>query len=182
MVQPASSPLPALANRRANRCRSCAAGNAGLSARGLATFRLTNAERFFRSAEEDRPHVTFAIALYHSAIAIELGLNAWLLHAGFEDCWICRNIRHDIDKALAYAEASGLGPAPDELAETVAILSPYYRRHGIDELAHDPRCPLGLDHVRRIVRGLLDAVADATGHKRARAIARRAQKARHADA
>jgi hypothetical protein len=129
----------------------------------LSAFRYANAEGFFRTVEE-RPEYP-DIALYHAAISIELALSSYLLHVGFDDCWNCRNIRHDLDKALAYADEAGLGFISTELAWAVSILSPYYKRHGIDELARDPDCPISVIGARRIVRCLLSAVRDATGHR-----------------
>src|SRR3546814_16218314 len=47
--------------------------------------------------------------LYSAGIIAQAGLSAHLLDVGFDDDWCAKHIRHNIEKALAYSNASGLG-------------------------------------------------------------------------
>ncbi|MFW2829811.1 hypothetical protein [Sphingomonas sp. ID0503] len=85
-----------------------------------ATF-LANGEGFLPGADTadrgDAREICYAIA-----IAIELALKAFLVAQGWSDDR-CRNkVRHDLEKALAFAKAEGL-KATAELESTVSVLN-----------------------------------------------------------
>lgn len=64
-----------------------------------------------------------AIAAHSLAIAIELGLKAYLMQAGYADDWNWIHIRHDPEKAR-WREPPGLLDVPMELPDLAAMLSP----------------------------------------------------------
>lgn len=67
-----------------------------------------------------------AQSAYHSAIAIELGLKAYLLHRGFCDDWTRAWLRHDLSKALRCVRMLGFDGISNGLAELAAVLGPLY--------------------------------------------------------
>jgi hypothetical protein len=68
-----------------------------------------------------------AQSAYHSAIAIELGLKAYLLYRGFSDDWTRVWLRHDLSKALRCVRMLEFKGVPDGIAELAALLGPLYR-------------------------------------------------------
>ena len=79
------------------------------------------------------------ILLHHIACAIELSLKSFLQSRGWSDEQCRLEIRHDLTKALDAAEGLGFRPSYPDLHPLVAILSPYYCRHRIRNLAaHEP--------------------------------------------
>lgn len=101
----------------------------------LATAFIENATGFAQAAELDRPGAV-ETRLHAASIALELSLKAVILHQGGSDEQNRREIGHDLTRAWHLARAFGFEPA-DELAAIVARLSPFYRRHGLSELARD---------------------------------------------
>ncbi len=99
---------------------------------------------------------------YHSAIAIELGLKAYLLHRGFSDDWTRVWLRHDLSKALRCVRIVGFEGVPDGLAELAAVLGPLYGsgslRSGIK-----PSLPLAPEAADQAICDLLSAVEAAIG-------------------
>lgn len=79
------------------------------------------------------------ILLHHIACAIELSLKSFLQFRGWSDERCRLEIRHDLTKALDAAARLGFRPSRPDLPPLVAILSPYYCRHRIRDLAaHEP--------------------------------------------
>src|SRR3546814_17662364 len=65
--------------------------------------------------------------LERAGIIAQAGLSAHLLDVGFDDDWCAKYIRHNIEKALAYSNASGLGWERTEMQRLAEILSPYWK-------------------------------------------------------
>lgn len=79
------------------------------------------------------------ILFHHIACAIELSLKSFLQFRGWSDERCRLEIRHDLTKALDAAEGLGFHPSYPDLHSLLAILSPYYCRHRIRDLAaHEP--------------------------------------------
>ena len=79
------------------------------------------------------------ILLHHIACAIELSLKSFLQFQGWSDERCRLEIRHDLTRALDAAARLGFRPNRPDLPLLVAILSPYYCRHRIRDLAaHEP--------------------------------------------
>jgi hypothetical protein len=79
------------------------------------------------------------IVLHQIACAIELSLKSFLQSRGWSDEQCRLEIRHDLTKALDAAEGLGFRPSYPDLHPLVAILTPYYCRHRIRDLAaHEP--------------------------------------------
>jgi hypothetical protein len=135
--------------------------------RSLSRFRYHNAEAFFESLDRgfyDRRDEM----LYQSGIVVQLALTSHLLDVGFSDRWNAKNIRLDVAKGLAYANATGFAHSCLDTARLAAVLSPYWKwghAHQFDQ----PRPPDGgftISEVRPLLRALLDRVHDVTGHPR----------------
>ncbi|MEB0282260.1 hypothetical protein QN347_06925 [Sphingomonas sp. 10B4] len=122
----------------------------------VATF-LENATGFARGAAASLDMAP-ARAAHSLAIAIELGLKAYLLQAGYADDWNRIHIRHDLEKALAHATDTGLLGVPKELPDLAAILSPAYSRHQIDALFRGGVSPFDLVDACGCVERLLVSV------------------------
>ena len=106
---------------------------AGIVDPALIAIFMENATGFARGAAGSVA-ISPASAAHSLAIAIELGLKAFLMKAGYADDWNRVHIRHDLEKALALAMEAGLSGLPPELPDLTTILSPAYRRHEIDAL------------------------------------------------
>lgn len=130
--------------------------------RSLAAAFLRNARTFHALAwtEPDRSRVRSA---YPSAIAIELGLKAYLLHRGFSDDWNRIHLRHDLKKALRCARLAGLREVPHGLAELAAILGPLYASGELRSGAAEPDLPLSPEAADRAISRLLDVIETAIG-------------------
>lgn len=105
--------------------------------------------------------------LYSAGIVIQLALSSHLLDVGFSDHWCARFIGLNVDRSLAYANATGLGCDCKETTRLIAVLSPYWKwnpRHHIDRPVPDDG-GFTADQVRRIVSSLMEHVAQVTGHK-----------------
>ena len=103
--------------------------------RHLAPYFLCNAQGFLKGAcmQVD----TFpAGARYAMAIATELSLKAFLLHRGISDDWNRTHVRHDLVAATRCARRAGLRTSA-RFEEIAGILSPYYRRHAIGDMADE---------------------------------------------
>ncbi|MCW5686927.1 MAG: hypothetical protein KIT76_00120 [Pseudolabrys sp.] len=75
------------------------------------------------------------ILLHHISCAIELSLKSFLQSCGWSDERCRDEIRHDLTKALEAARWLGFHPSHPDLPSLVAILSPYYCRHRLRDLA-----------------------------------------------
>ena len=102
---------------------------------------LKNAAGFLAGAQHlswDDRH-SREILLHQIACAIELSLKSFLQSRGWSDEQCRLEIRHDLTKALDAAEGLGFRPSYPDLHPLVAILTPYYCRHRIRDLAaHEP--------------------------------------------
>ncbi|MFC5342873.1 hypothetical protein ACETK8_20255 (plasmid) [Brevundimonas staleyi] len=102
------------------------------------------------------------VALASACNAIELGLKSFLVAEGATDDENRRTIRHDLVKALAFAEARGLrlrrGWAP-----ILAKVSPAHMRHGLDALGRET----SLAEVRAVV-AITREIAEAGARSRTR--------------
>ena len=84
-------------------------------------------------------HHSREILLHHIACAIELSLKSFLQSRGWSDEQCRLEIRHDLTKALDAAARLGFRPSRPDLPRLIAVLSPYYCRHRIRDLAaHEP--------------------------------------------
>ncbi|UIJ44882.1 hypothetical protein LZK98_17800 [Sphingomonas cannabina] len=84
-------------------------------------------------------------------------LKAFLVAEGWSDDRCRRDVRHDLEKALAFAKAAGL-KATAELNGIVTVLNAYYPTHGFDGFvvpAGDAAFPA---RARAIVADLFEAV------------------------
>ncbi len=98
---------------------------------------------------------------------------------GVADAWCAQNLRQDISKALAYANATGLGHDCPEMARLAVILTPYWKWN-YPVLIGDPPTDDGgftTGEVRHLTRALLERVHDVTGHRRPKGWARRQREA-----
>lgn len=105
-------------------------------------------------------------ALHQAGGVVKLGLCSHLLDVGFPDLWLATHIQQDIDKALSYANATGLGHDCSDMARLAVILSPYWK-WGYPHLIGDPPMESGgftSEQIYSLVRALLDHVRDVTGH------------------
>lgn len=94
---------------------------------------------------------------YAIAIATELALKAFLVAQGWSDDRCRRDVRHDLEKALAFARAAGLRAAA-ELDGVVCVLNAYYPKHVFDSFvvpAGDEAFPA---RARAIVADLFERV------------------------
>ena len=107
------------------------------------------------------------VLLYRAGVIAQLGLSAHLLDVGFDDQWCAKYIRQDIAKALAYANASGLGWERAEMLRLAETLSPYWKWNRI-AIWHRGRPNDGgfaLEEVTILLLALLDQVQAVTGHR-----------------
>ncbi|TFW01009.1 hypothetical protein E4M02_12070 [Brevundimonas sp. S30B] len=123
---------------------------------------LRNARTFHAMAwtESDRSGRRSA---YPCAIAIELGLKAYLLHRGFSDDWNRTHLRHDLRKALRCARLAGLRDMPVGLAELAAVLGPLYASGDLRSGAVEPELTISLEAADRVISRFLDGVEIAIG-------------------
>lgn len=99
---------------------------------------------------------------YHSAIAIELALKAYLLHRGFSDDWTRVWLRHDLSKALRCVRMLGFEGVPDGIAELAALLGPLYSS-GALRSGTKLSLPLLPEVADQVICDLLSAVEVAIG-------------------
>ncbi|MGR4893213.1 hypothetical protein ACIPPQ_19450 [Sphingopyxis sp. LARHCG72] len=133
----------------------------------LSRCRYRNAESFFLTIEE-RLFPDTSDLLYQTGIVAQLALTSHLLDVGFDDKWCARHIGLHIDKALAYANATGLNYRSPELERLAAVMSPYSVWRNPDLDGSRPPVPASLPDIARLLRDLLDHVRGVTGHARPR--------------
>lgn len=121
-----------------------------------------NARAFHAMAWTDDDRVGVRSA-YHSAIAIELGLKAYLLHCGLSDDWNRAHLRHDLTKALRCVRMLGFQGVPDGIAELAAVLGPLYISGALRSGTCHPELPLPPDAIDQTICDLLNAVEKAIG-------------------
>ena len=133
----------------------------------LSRCRYRNAESFFLAIEEGLFADTSDL-LYQTGIVAQLALTSHLLDVGFDDRWCARHIGLHIDKALAYANATGLNYHSAVLQRLAPVLSPYNVWRNPDLDGSRPPIPKSLPDIPALLRGLLDHVRGVTGHPRPR--------------
>ncbi len=121
-----------------------------------------NARAFHAIAWTDYDRVG-ARSAYHSAIAIELGLKAYLLHRGLSDDWNRAHLRHNLTKALRCVRMLGFQNIPDGIAELAAVLGPLYASGALRSGMCNPELPLPPDAIDQAICDLLSAVEAAIG-------------------
>jgi len=121
-----------------------------------------NARAFHAMAWTDDDRVGVRSA-YHSAIAIELGLKAYLLHRGLSDDWNRAYLRHDLTKALRCVRILGFPDIPDGIAELADVLGPLYASGSLRSGMNNPELPLPPDAIDQAICDLLSAVEAAIG-------------------
>lgn len=131
----------------------------------LSRSRYRNAESFFLAIQELRFHNTGDL-LYYTGIVAQMAFSSHLMDVGFDDRWCARNIGLHIDKALAYANATGLNYRSPELARLATVLSPYNVWRNPDLHGSPPPTPASLPDIPLLLRDLLDHVRGVTGHPR----------------
>lgn len=109
------------------------------------------------------PDRSGARSAYASAIAIELGLKAYLLHRGFSDDWNRIHLRHDLKKALRCARLAGLRDLPVGLAELAAVLGPLYASGDLRSGAVEPELSVSPEAADRVISRFLDVVETTIG-------------------
>src|SRR3546814_203723 len=129
--------------------------------------RYRNAESFFLAIEEQLFSDTSDL-LYQTGIVAQLALTSHLLDVGFDDRWCARHIGLHIDKALAYANATGLNYRSPSLERLAAVLSPYSVWRNPDLDGSRPPVPKLLPDIPLLLRELLDHVRGVTRHARLR--------------
>lgn len=131
----------------------------------LSKVRYRNAESFI-IAIEGRRFTDPGDLLYHTGIVAQLAISSHLLDVGFDDRWCARNIGLHIDKALAYANATGLNHQSPELERLAVTLSPYNVWRNPDFDGSRPPVAASLPNIPPLLRDLLDHVRGVTGHPR----------------
>lgn len=135
---------------------------AGEIDRELVAVLFANGEGFLPSAAAAEG-IDAGETCYSIAIATELVLKAFLVAKGWSDDRCRRDVRHDLEKALAFAQAMGLEAMPDELGYVIGVLNAYYPKHAFDRFvapADDEAFPA---RARSVVAGLFDAVRPHVG-------------------
>lgn len=125
---------------------------------------VRNARAFHAMAWTDDDRVG-ARSAYHSAIAIELGLKAYLLHRGLSDDWNRVYLRHDLTKVLRCVRILGFQGIPDGIAELVDVLGPLYASGSLRSGINKPELPLPPDAIDQAICDLLSAVEAAIGEE-----------------
>lgn len=137
--------------------------------RSLSRARYQRAEEFILPVASDAP--THCPDLFYNAgIVAQLALSSHLLDVGFPDVWCARHVGLNLDRSLAYANASGFGYECDETARLAQVLSPYWKwnhRHLIDR-PYPKDGGFTPDNIRGRLRALIDHVSEVTGHGRTR--------------
>lgn len=130
--------------------------------RALARAFVRNARAFHEMGQAARGRSGGSSA-YYLAIAIELGLKAYLLHRGITDQWNRIHLRHDLTKALRCARMAGLRNIPEGIQEMAEVLSPLYASGALSRGLGGPSWPLSPEVADRGIRALLDNVQALTG-------------------
>jgi len=135
--------------------------------RALSGTRYRNAESFSLAIEE-RLFSDTRDLLYQTGIVAQLALTSHLLDVGFDDRWCARHIGLHIDKALSYANATGLNYHSPALERLAPVLSPYNVWRGPDLGGSRPPVLKSLPDIPALLRELIDHVRGVTGHPRPR--------------
>lgn len=125
--------------------------------RHLAAAFCENARSFHAMARSQRDRHAGASA-YYLAIAIELGLKAYLLHRGITDQWNRIHLRHDLTKALKCVRRAGLKDVPEGMRELAGVLSPLYATGALSRGVARPLMPLPPTAADQAIAELLTTV------------------------
>ncbi|HEY9579555.1 MAG TPA: hypothetical protein VIR65_06780 [Rhizorhapis sp.] len=125
--------------------------------RELAAVFFANGDGFLPSDAADN-RIDGREVCYGSAIAAELVLKAYLLAKGWSDDRCRRDIRHDLEQALASARAAGLDAASPDLDGVIGVLNIYYPKHAFDRFVPPAGCKAFPTKARTIVASLFDIV------------------------
>ena len=106
---------------------------------------------------------------YYLAIAIELGLKAYLLNRGITDQWNRAHIRHDLAKALRCARIAGLQGIPEGLPQLIEALTPLDASGALSRGLGEPSWPMPPGAADQAIRDLLNVVETTLGQRGARA-------------
>lgn len=123
----------------------------------LAAAFCKNARSFHAMARSQRDRHGGASA-YYLAIAIELGLKAYLLHRGITDQWNRVHLRHDLSKALKCVRRAGLKDIPDGIRELADFLGPLYASGALSRGMVKPVMQLPPTAADRAIAALLTTV------------------------
>lgn len=125
--------------------------------RHLAAVFCANARSFHAMASSQRDRHGGASA-YYLAIAIELGLKAYLLHRGITDQWNRDHVRHDLTKAVKCVRRAGLKDVPEGVPKLADVLSPLYVSGALSRGLTSPLMPLPPFAADRAIVELLTTV------------------------
>ena len=125
--------------------------------RHLAAAFCANARSFHAMARIQRDRHGGA-SPYYLAIAIELGLKAYLLHRGITDQWNRVHLRHDLTKAVKCVRRAGLKDIPNGISELADLLGPLYASGALSRGLASPVMPLPQPVADRAIAELLTAV------------------------
>jgi hypothetical protein len=103
---------------------------------------------------------------YYTAIVIELGLKAYLLHRGITDQWNRDHVRHDLTKALKCVRRAGLRDVPRGIHQLAEVLSPLYASGALSRDLASPAMPLPPDAADQAISDLLAVVEAVIGQER----------------
>ncbi|MDP3370636.1 MAG: hypothetical protein Q8M32_12425 [Brevundimonas sp.] len=125
--------------------------------RHLAPVFCANARSFHEMARSQRDRRGGASA-YYLAIAVELGLKAYLLHRGITDQWNREHLRHDLTKALKCVRRVGLKGIPEGIRKLADVLGPLYASGARSRDLASPAMPMPPDEADQAISGLLMAI------------------------
>jgi hypothetical protein len=128
----------------------------------LARIQFDNAEASLRGAEWAALQGMPNNALHSIAITFELALKSYLLNVATSDDWNRIHIRHDLDKAITYAERAGL-TLPVGLRELSTVLHPHFQRGGFQRNPSRQWPEALAANACRIASALLVEVSEQTG-------------------
>ncbi|MBO9378801.1 hypothetical protein GG804_18705 [Sphingomonas histidinilytica] len=128
-----------------------------IARRELAAVFFANGEGFLPSDAGDN-RIDGREVCYGSVIAAELVLKAYLLAKGWSDDRCRRDIRHDLDQALASARAAGLEATSPDLDGVIGVLNIYYPKHAFDRFVSPAGCEAFPTKARAIIASLFDLV------------------------
>src|SRR3546814_10385490 len=99
----------------------------------------------------------------HTICALVTGVQTcalpiYLLAKGWSDDRCRRDIRHDLEQALASARAAGLDAASPDLDGVIGVLNIYYPKHAFDRFVPPAGCKAFPTKARTLVASLFDIV------------------------
>ncbi len=133
--------------------------------RNFSLVRFERAHEFMagmtRPADED-----MADYFYAAGIVAQLAMSSHLLDVGFPDMWCAKYIGLHVDRALAYANATGFGYEDTETERLMRVLSPYWKWNNLSQLQGIEPDDGGFtrEGVGGIIAALVNHVGHVTGH------------------